>query len=105
MSFLSAIFGSSAGGATRVSGTQARSLVGDGAQLIDVRTPAEFKAGHVSGATNIPLSLLPVRMNELDRERPVVVYCRSGGRSASAGGILTKAGFGGVHDLGPMSAW
>lgn len=104
MSLFSSFFGG-AGGATRVDGTQARSLVADGAQLIDVRTPAEFAAGHVDGALNIPVSVLPVRLNELDSARAVVVYCRSGGRSASAGGILHKAGFSHVHDLGPMSAW
>jgi phage shock protein E len=104
MSFLSSFFGAS-GGATRVSGKEARTLVSDGAQLVDVRTPAEFASGHVKGAINIPVSVLPVRHMELDRERAVVVYCRSGGRSASAGSILHKAGFESVHDLGPMSAW
>jgi len=104
MSFFSSFFGAG-GGAARCSGTEARTLVADGAQLIDVRTPAEFAAGHVDGALNIPVSVLPVRLHELDRTRAVVVYCRSGGRSASAGGILFKAGFEAVHDLGPMSAW
>jgi len=104
MSFLSSLFGASSG-APRVSGAQARDLVQNGAQLVDVRTPAEFAAGHVEGALNIPVSVLPVRLNELNRSGTVVVYCRSGGRSASAGGILMKAGFEAVHDLGPMSAW
>ncbi len=105
MSFLSSLFGKSNGRATLVSGLNARALVTDGAQLVDVRTPAEYTSGHVDGATNIPLAVLPVRLHELDQGRAVVVYCRSGGRSASASGILSKAGFTDVYDMGAMSHW
>lgn len=88
----------------RVDGEAARAHVADGAQLLDVRTPGEFASGHIEGATNIPVHELRERLGELDRGRAVVVYCRSGARSASAARLLAGAGFE-VHDLGPMSAW
>ncbi|MCB9506655.1 MAG: rhodanese-like domain-containing protein [Myxococcales bacterium] len=89
----------------RVASADARALVRDGATLLDVRSPAEFSSGHVDGAKNIPVGDLARRLPELDRARPVVVYCRSGARSAAATRILRSAGFDKVHDLGPMSAW
>lgn len=105
MSLFSTLFGSSSAGAARVDGTTARQLVADGAQLVDVRTPAEYASGHVEGAVNIPVQVIQGQVGQLDKSRGVVVYCRSGGRSARAGQILDSAGFKPVHDLGPMSAW
>ncbi len=75
-------------------------------QLLDVRTPQEFAEGHLRGAVNIPLSELHRRLSELgDRSRPLVVYCRSGRRSAVAAAELRSSGFAEVHDLGAMSNW
>lgn len=89
-----------------VSSSEARRLVEGGALLVDVRTPAEFSARHIPGAVNIPLSELDARMNELGpRSRAVVLYCRSGNRSAQAARILEGAGYSSVHDLGAMSRW
>lgn len=89
-----------------VSGAEARQLVQAGARLVDVRTPAEFAAGHIPGAVNIPVQQIEARMQELDpRDGAVVLYCRSGQRSGSAARILKGAGFTVVHDLGPMSRW
>lgn len=106
MSWLSNLFGGgSGGGAARVDGAKARELVAAGAQLVDVRTPGEFGGGHIAGARNIPVDTIGSRLGELDKTRPVVVYCRSGGRSAAAAGVLVGAGFSSVSDLGPMSAW
>lgn len=83
----------------------ARELVAAGAVLLDVRTPAEFAGGHVEGAINIPVQDLERRLGELNGRGPnVVVYCRSGGRSATAAVLLARAGFQ-VEDIGPMSAW
>lgn len=88
-----------------VSGSEARRLVTEEhATLLDVRTPGEFAQGHVDGAINIPLQALPTGAASVDRERPVVVYCLSGGRSAQARSILSAEGYD-VYDLGPMSAW
>jgi rhodanese-related sulfurtransferase len=63
--------------------------------LLDVRTPEEFAGGHLPGAVNIPHSELAARVAELDgaRERDVVVYCRTGNRTAQALEVLDKAGF------------
>ncbi|MCC7535037.1 MAG: rhodanese-like domain-containing protein [Deltaproteobacteria bacterium] len=89
-----------------VGSSEARRLVEGGALLVDVRTPAEFSARHIPGAVNIPLSELDARMNELGpRSRAVVLYCRSGNRSAQAARILEGAGYSRVHDLGAMSRW
>lgn len=84
----------------------AHRLVKEGAVLLDVRTPEEFASGHIDGAVNIPVQVLDSRMAELtDKKRPIVVYCRSGARSARAASALRAAGYASVHDIGPMSAW
>ena len=89
-----------------VGSAQARQLVQAGARLVDVRTPSEFAAGHIPGAINIPLQQLDSRLMELQpKDIPVVLYCRSGGRSGNAARVLKNAGFAAVHDLGPMSRW
>ena len=103
MSLWNSLFGG--GGSTRVDGATARKLVSEGALLLDVRTPSEFGGGHVEGAQNIPVDELERRISEVPKDRAVVVYCRSGGRSARAAGLLQQHGRGPVHDLGPISAW
>jgi len=87
-----------------VDGDQARALVGQGAFLLDVRTPEEYAAGHIDGATNIPLEEVSGRTSELPTDTVIVTYCQSGNRSASAARTLRQAGLE-VCDLGPMSAW
>lgn len=88
-------------------GSEARKLVADGALLVDVRTPEEYAAGHLDGAINIPVQVLEERVGELgdNKERPIVLYCRSGARSSSALDQLKAKGFTSLHNLGPMSAW
>jgi phage shock protein E len=82
-----------------------RQLVEQGALLLDVRTPAEFCEGHLAHALNVPVQELPHRLHDVGpTSRPIVVYCRSGGRSALAAQLLTRAGYA-VRDLGPMHAW
>lgn len=84
-----------------------KKLVDDGALLLDVRSTGEFSGGHIPGATNIPVNELSGRVRELgaDKARPVVVYCASGMRSASAAAVLRRAGFARVEDLGGMMRW
>ncbi len=89
-----------------VSSSDARRLVESGARLIDVRTREEFADGHLPGAVNIPVQELDRRMSELEpRDKPVVLYCRSGNRSGHAARALRSAGWAHVHDLGAMSQW
>ena len=74
--------------------------------ILDVRTAQEYAQGHVKGAINIPLSDLPGRIGELDRNRPILVYCQTGVRSAQASTILVNSGFTQVYDMeGGLNAW
>ncbi|MFD2784694.1 rhodanese-like domain-containing protein [Hymenobacter rubripertinctus] len=72
-----------------------------GAVLVDVRRPEEFAQGHLPGAVNIEVTApdFAQRMAALDKDAPTYVYCRSGARSASAAGQLTKTGFANVSNL------
>lgn len=76
-----------------VSRAEARQLVDGGAQLVDVRADHEWAAGRIPGATHIPLAELAQRTGELDKDRPVVLYCRGGNRSSMAAAALTDAGY------------
>lgn len=101
------VFGMKGGGASAQEASEARAKVEQGATLLDVRTPQEYAAGHIDGAINIPVQQLAQRLSELGdkKDTPIVVYCRSGARSAQATSILRGAGFSAVQDIGPMSAW
>ena len=76
-----------------VSRDEAKKLIEDGAQLVDVRADHEWGAGHIAGAKHLPLAELAERTAELDPERPVVLYCRGGTRSTMATDALAEAGF------------
>lgn len=104
-----------AGGGAPVADTGVQTLSPSGYQaqftsntphvLLDVRTPAEFAEGHIPGALNIPVDSLQSRLSEVPSYVPVVVYCRSGNRSATASQILDRAGYDSVYDLGGIIAW
>lgn len=93
------------GARNRISGPVAREKVAAGALLLDVRSEGEFRSGAIPGAKNIPVQSLGGRLGELEKERPIVVYCASGMRSASAAALLRRNGFKEVSDLGPAAAW
>jgi rhodanese-related sulfurtransferase len=81
-------------------------LHGEGAiQLVDVRADHEHRAGHIAGTTLIELSEISSRAGEIDRERPVVFYCRSGARSAMATEAFAQAGYDAHNMTGGMLAW
>lgn len=73
--------------------------------LVDVRTPEEFSAGYIPGAINISLQELQQKMNHIPKDKPVIVYCRSGNRSAFAANLLIQAGYTEVYDLGGIIDW
>lgn len=77
-----------------------------GAYVLDVRTPAEYAGGHISGATLIPLAELSGRVAEVPQDRDVYVICRSGSRSAQASSLLAGAGHERIINVsGGMNAW
>ena len=71
--------------------------------IIDVREPGEFATGHATGAINIPLGTIPSRVNDIKKMgTPVVVYCRSGMRSANAMGFLKAQGIQEIYNGGSL---
>jgi rhodanese-related sulfurtransferase len=78
------------------------------AQLIDVRTPGEYNEGHISNAKNIDFNSadFKAKLEKLDKNKPVLVYCAVGGRSGKAAAMLKEMGFKEVYDLkGGFNAW
>ncbi|MEW5888836.1 MAG: rhodanese-like domain-containing protein [Pseudomonadota bacterium] len=78
------------------------------AVVVDVREPAEYSQGHIVNARNLPLGQLQKRLTELEKfkDKPIILCCASGNRSASAGATLRKAGFAKVYNLaGGVVAW
>jgi rhodanese-related sulfurtransferase len=76
------------------------SLLKAGAQVVDVRGPGEFAAGHAANSVNIPLPEIRERAGDLDRNRAVIVCCASGTRSAMAAHRLRRLGFSPVVNAG-----
>jgi phage shock protein E len=73
-----------------------------GATVVDVRSEAEFRGGAYAGAINVPLQTLSDRLQRIPKDRPVVVYCASGSRSAMAARVLKKAGYADVSNAGGL---
>ena len=74
-----------------------------GASLVDVRSVGEFAHANAPGTLNIPLSELGSRLNEIPKDKPVVVCCASGSRSGMAKLLLLKIGYRNVHNIGNWS--
>ena len=81
---------------------EARQLVADGAHLVDVRTPPEYARGALPGAVNVPLQNLLVGIQQLEKDKPIILYCASGLRSQQAAQALSIFGHSSVHDLGGL---
>jgi phage shock protein E len=91
---------------SEISVAQAAQKRDQGAFILDVREPSEWAQFHIQGATLIPLGSLPSRLNEVPKDRPVVVYCRTGHRSAQGRDILLNAGFKHVTSMtGGITQW
>ncbi len=87
---------------------EATRLFNDGALMLDVRSANEYKEGFIGDAKNVPVADLKTRMNLLpkDKAQPIVVYCATGARSASAASVLAKEGYTQVVNLtGGIHAW
>lgn len=85
------------------SASQIKTLIQQGATVVDVRTADEYASGHIDGAINIPVDQIRARMHEIPVGKPVVLYCRSGARSANAARILRSAGRTDVYNAGSIS--
>ena len=75
------------------------------AQIVDVRTPEEREAGHIPDSLHIPVDRLPEAVGELDSERAVVFYCRSGDRSGTAAEAFRASGWDAYSLEGGLVAW
>ena len=84
---------------------EAREMVANGAQLVDVRSPQEFGMGAIPGSKNVPLQSIYAAEQHLDKSKPVIVYCASGMRSEQAKGVLSQLGFDAVHNLGSVNKY
>lgn len=77
----------------------------DEIQILDVREPYEWEAGHIEGADHIPMGELAARQEEIAKDRKVVCVCRSGARSGQVADALVRAGYDAENMVGGMQAW
>lgn len=83
-----------------------RALKAQGGRILDVRTPEEFREGHIPGAKNHPLGSKEFFAGlPKDKDTPIAVYCRSGKRAATAERQLLKRGYTKVYDFGGIHRW
>jgi len=82
----------------------ARKAADSGAIIVDVRTPKEYKSKHIKGAINLPIRELHNTYVRLPKGKEIIVYCRSGNRSATATKILKQHGFI-VYDVATQGDW
>lgn len=88
-----------------VKSSEASSLIKEGAILIDVRTKEEYDEKHITGAVNIPLAEIEKGNINYDKDTAIIVYCRSGNRSATAAKELITLGYTSIYDLGSINNW
>lgn len=75
-------------------------LIENGAVIVDVRTPQEYRSGNIRGSLNIPLDQLKGNLKKIKKDKPVIVCCASGMRSGAAKGVLQSNGFTQVYNAG-----
>ena len=77
-----------------------------GAVLLDVRTPGEYRGGHIPGSKNVPLhSIENISSVASDKNTELYVYCQSGARSRQAAGMLQRMGYNNVNNIGGIAAY
>jgi phage shock protein E len=79
-----------------------REKLAAGARIVDVRSPGEYSSGSYPKAKNIPLEKLAARMGELPKDKPIVLFCASGARSAQAARLLKRSGYADVLSAGGL---
>ncbi len=103
------MFGLFGGGTKSMSMREARAEMekDPGVFLLDVRTPEEYRGGHIRGSVNIPLERLPAQLaiTVPDKGKRIFVYCLSGSRSAQAVGWMTRNGYTDVTNIGGIMSW
>jgi rhodanese-related sulfurtransferase len=108
MSFFNKLFGGAhAGSATAINAAEAKERI-DSANppyLLDVRESHEYREAHIPGARLLPLGELGKKLDELPRDREILVICRSGNRSGTATRQLLGAGFNAINLSGGMIGW
>lgn len=81
-----------------------KAKIASGALIVDVRTVGEYQSGHFPGALNIPVDQVEKRISEFgEKDKPIIVYCASGGRSGSAKSYLESIGFTNITNAGGLS--
>ncbi len=105
MNLLAQLFGSSSVPSIDPGQAQARLGAKPQPYLLDVRQPDEYQAGHIPGASLIPLHELPRRIKDLPKDREIICVCRSGNRSHAATQQLKAAGYNAVNLQGGMINW
>jgi rhodanese-related sulfurtransferase len=88
-----------------ISPADAKRLIDSGAQLIDVRTDAEYEAGHIPGSRHIPLADVQPQAAGLEHDQPLIIYCRSGDRSGLAADAFAASGWDAHSITGGLEAW
>lgn len=93
---------------SNISPKEALKLIGkDGNILLDVRTKEEYDEGHIPGSVLMPLDIIKNNIEDKikDKNSRIIVYCRSGNRSANALNILKSLGYKNIYDLGGIISW
>ena len=96
-------------GAERITAQEAKARMEKNphAIVLDVRTEAEYKSGHIKGAVLLPLDRLEAEAESVlpDKNAEILIYCRSGRRSAEAGEIMSALGYKNIADFGGILLW
>lgn len=94
-------------GAVKIDQKEAKSMMDKGSvTVVDVRTPEEYASGHIKGAINIPVETIDKRPAALpDLNAKILLYCRTGRRSAAAAKTLSDLGYRNVYDFGGITTW
>lgn len=94
---------------TKITSEEAKEIIDNENDIIilDVRSESEYKEGHISNSILIPVSELESKAENLlkEKEQTILIYCRSGNRSAKAAEILSKLGYTNIYDFGGINSW